>query len=91
MPMMNVRVVSVPVNGSRVQVWMRMRLNPVPRKIVHVLVVRVMPMRVRVFDAFVDVLMFVLFGQMQPETQSHQCRSDGCAGYLGHPFQEKRE
>ena len=37
MPMMNVRVVSVPVNGSRVQVWMGMGLNSVPRKIVDVL------------------------------------------------------
>ena len=53
-----------------------MRLGPIPREVVHVLVVRVMPMRVGVLQSFVRMLMFVFFGQMQPEAKSHQRRGD---------------
>ena len=70
-PMMDVWVMCVPVRDSRVQVWVRMRLNAIPRKIVHVLMVLVMRMGVRVFNVFVGMLMFVPFGEMQPNTEPH--------------------
>ena len=58
---MDVREVSVPVNGSFMQMRMRMRFGAVPLEGVDMLMVLIVPMRVHVLDGFVDVLMDVMF------------------------------
>ena len=63
---MNIRKVSVPVHGGFVQVRMRMRFGAIPLECVGMLMVFVMAVRVRVLDGFVDMLVDVLFAQMQP-------------------------
>ena len=75
-PMMDVGVMHVFMNHGFVLVWVRMGLNSVPCKIVHVLMVLVMRMGVRVFNVFVGMLMFVPFGEMQPNTETHQRRGN---------------
>ena len=70
-PMMDVWVMHVFMNHGFVPMWVAMRLDAIPRKIVHVLMVLVMRMGVRVFDVFVGMLMFVPFGEMQPNTEPH--------------------
>jgi hypothetical protein len=61
MPMMDIRKVSVPVNGGFVQMGMRMGLGAIPLECVRMLMVLVMPVRVRVLDRVVDVLVDVTF------------------------------
>ena len=75
-PMMDVWEVSVPVNDGCVPVWVGMRLDAIPLEIVCVLVMRVVPMRMGVFNFFVSVLVFMMFAQMQPEADRHECRGD---------------
>ena len=40
------------------------------------LMVFVMAVRMHVLDGFVDVLVDVLFAEMQPQTERHECRGD---------------
>ena len=61
MPMMDVRKVSVPVHGGFVQMGMRMGLGAIPLECVRMLMVLVMPVRVRVLDCVVNVLVDVAF------------------------------
>ena len=61
MPMMDIRKVSVPVDGGFVQMRMRMRLGAVPGECVGMSMVLVVPVRVSVLDCIVDVLMDVMF------------------------------
>jgi hypothetical protein len=61
MPMMDIRKVSVPVDGGFVQMGMRMRLSAVPLECMGMSMVLVMPMRVRVLDCVVDMLVDVVF------------------------------
>jgi hypothetical protein len=61
MPMMDIRKVSMPVDGGFVQMRMSMRFGAVPREWVGMPMVLVMPMRVHVLDRLVDVLMDVVF------------------------------
>ena len=61
MPMMDVRKVSVPVHGGLMQMRMGMRLGAVPLECVGMSMVLVMPVRVRVLDCVVDVLVDVMF------------------------------
>ena len=75
-PMMDVWEMNVFMNHDFVPVWVGMRLDAVPRKIVYVLVVHVMSMSVRVVDCIVCVLMFVSFAQMQPKTDRHKYAGD---------------
>jgi len=75
-PMMDVWEMNVFVNHGFVPVWVRMRLDAIPRKIVYVPVVHVMSMSVDVLDCIVCVLMFVAFGQMQPKTDRHKYAGD---------------
>ena len=74
--MMNVRKVGVPVHGGFVNVRMCMRLGAIPLERVGMLMVFVMAVRVNVLDGFVDVLMDVLFAEMQPQTERHECRGN---------------
>jgi len=75
-PMMDVWEMNVFVNHGFVPVWVRMRLDAIPRKIVYVPVVHVMSMSVGVVDCIVCVLMFVAFAQMQPKTDRHKYAGD---------------
>ena len=61
MPMMDIRKVSVLVDGGFVQMGMRMGLGAIPLERVRMLMVLVMPVRVRVLDRVVDVLVDVTF------------------------------
>ena len=61
MPMMDIRKVSVPVEGGLMQMRMSMRFGAVPREWVGISMVLIMPMRVHVLDGFVDVLVDVMF------------------------------
>lgn len=53
-------------------VLMRMWLRAIPSKIMLVLVVGVMAVPVVVVNGVVFVLVFMRFGQMQPDPRSHQ-------------------
>ena len=75
-PMMDVWEMNVFVNHGFVPVWVRMRLDAIPLKIVYVPVVHVMTMSVGVVDCIVCVLMFVAFAQMQPKTNRHKYAGD---------------
>lgn len=74
--MMNIRKVSVPVHGGFVQVRMCMRFGAIPLECMAVLMVFVMAMRMRMLGGFVDVLVNVLFTEMQPQTERHECRGN---------------
>src|SRR3546814_12810556 len=55
---------------------MRVRLVPIPRKFVRMLMVLIMYMAVRMGYGVVRMYVFMTFGQVQPHTDSHQkCRS----------------
>jgi hypothetical protein len=58
---MDVRKVSMPVDGGFVRMRMGMRFGAVPLECVGMLMVLVMPVRVYVLDSFVDVLVDVVF------------------------------
>ena len=70
--MVDVRIVRVDVRQRHVTVGMRMRLAAVPREVVGVLVMIVVHMAVRVQQLFVRMLVFVTFGQVQPNAGGHQ-------------------
>src|SRR5438445_10677011 len=74
--MMDVWEMNVFMNHDFVPVWVGMRLDAIPRKIVYVPVVHVMSMSVGVVDCIVCVLMFVSFAQMQPKTDRHKYAGD---------------
>src|SRR3546814_9872272 len=76
MLMMNVGVVRVIVCNPHVCVPMRVRLVPIPRKFVRMLMVLIMYMAVRMGYGVVRMHVFMTFGQVQPHTDSHhKCRS----------------
>ena len=77
MPVVNIRKVRVPMHQCVVRVTMRVRLRSVPRKIVPMPVVLVMPMRVLVRHDFVDVQVVVTLGEMQVHAGGHQRAGDG--------------
>lgn len=66
-----------------VPVDVHVRLPAIPRESVRVLVMFVMPMRVRMLHRLVYVFMLVPLAQMQPYAKRHQ----GC----GHPEQDARD
>ena len=74
--MMNVRKVSVPVHGGFVRMRVRMRFGAIPLERVGMLMVFVMAVRVHVLDGFVDMLVDVVFAEMQPQTERHERRGD---------------
>src|SRR6188472_4333628 len=73
-PMMNVGVMDVLVDERFMPVDVCVRLDAIPLKIVSVVVMRVMPMRVRVQDGFMGVLVYMMFAQMEPEAERHESR-----------------
>jgi hypothetical protein len=77
MPVMNIREMRVRMRDRRMGMLMGVRLVAIPREIVLVLVMRVVPMTMRVVQRGVRVRMLVTFADVQPDTQGHQGR--------GHP------
>lgn len=73
MPVMNVRIVRMLVRDHFMPVWMHMGFAAIPYKIMRMLMVLVMTVRMLVLHCFMRVLMLVSLGQMQPDTQGHQC------------------
>ena len=72
------------VNYWGMPVGMRVRLLPVPRKIMLMLVMSVVAVGMSVFHRLVDMLMLVPFPQMQPYAQRHQrcSKPEQDTGYL---------
>ena len=58
------------------RVLVRVWLTPVPLEGMLVLVVRIMAMGVAVGQRFVEVLVLVRLGQVQPDSGSHQRRGE---------------
>ena len=75
-PMMHIWKMNVFMNYRFVPVWVGMRLDTIPLKVVYVPVVHVMAMSVSVVNCIVGVLMFVPFAQMQPKTDRHKYAGD---------------
>jgi hypothetical protein len=89
MPMMDVRVVRMAVQQRLVAMLVGMRLFAVPAGLVRVPMVRVVNVRVIVSERFVQMLVFVPLGQMQPDAERHQ----GCGRQenQGEGLSEKRD
>lgn len=71
-PVVDVRKVRVPVRQNAMPMRVHMRLAPVPRKVMLVLVMRVVSMRMRVLERLMRVLVLVPFSNMQPDADGHQ-------------------
>lgn len=71
-PVVDVRKVRVPVRQDPMPMRVHVRLAPVPRKVMLVLVVRVVSMRMRVFERLMRVVVLVPFANMQPDANAHQ-------------------
>ncbi len=72
MAVMQVRVMRVPVAHRAVPVRVRMRLAD--RPVMGMAVMGIMPMRMFMLQRLMRMLMFVAFGQVQPETHGHEAR-----------------
>ena len=72
MPMMNIGKVRMLVRHRFVDVRMGVRLTRINVGWVFVLVMFIMAVPVRVFQEFMRMLVFVLFGQVQPDSTRHQ-------------------
>ena len=70
--MMSVRIVRMSVLERFVYVGVRMRLLPVPARIVLMLMMGVVNMRMFVLQRQVAVAMGMAFGEMQPYSGSHE-------------------
>lgn len=71
-PVMDVGEMRVRMCQRLVNVRMRVRLARVDARRVLVLVMFVVNVAVCVFQSLVQMFMFVLFGEMQPDTKTHQ-------------------
>ena len=75
-PMMEVRVVWMPVDQADVPMPMSVRLAGRVAGAVRVLMMLVVPMPVFMVHRLVNVLVLVPLGQMQPEAEAHQTASN---------------
>ena len=87
MAMMQIGIMRVFVPQGGVAVPVRMRLAD--RAIMVMLMVLVMHMRMFVLQRFVDVLMVMAFGKMQPQPDRHQ--QAGTDQLDGHRFAKQGE
>jgi hypothetical protein len=76
MPVVHVGIVRMAVGKLLMYVWMRVRLTTVPRKVVRVLVMFVMPVAMRVRRRFMRVRVFMAFSQVKPDAASHERGGD---------------
>jgi hypothetical protein len=70
--MMDVREMRVTVRERLMHMGMSVGLFPVPRKVVSVLMVGVMPMPMVMRKRFVRMVVCVAFADMQPYAQRHE-------------------
>jgi hypothetical protein len=75
-PMMQVRVVGMPVHQWCMAMPMRVRLAGRVGRQMIVLMMSIVAMAMLVFHSFMNVLMLMPFCQMQPEAEAHQASSD---------------
>ena len=75
MTMMHIRIVRMTVSHRFVHVRMRVRLFTVPKEIMGVLVMRVMPMLMVMLQCGGFMQMIVVFAHVQPHADSHQAAS----------------
>ncbi len=71
MPMVDVGVMRMFMRHRRMLMKMAVRLPAVPLEIVLMLVMQVMDVAVGMFHRLMRVLMGVVLGQVQPDTQAH--------------------
>ena len=76
MPMMEVRVVRMPVHQANVPVPMSVWFTGRIAGTMRVLMMLVVTMSVFMLHRLVNVLMLMTFGQMQPEAEAHQATSN---------------
>jgi hypothetical protein len=76
MPVMQIGVVGMPVHQPDMLVPMRVRLTGRIDVSMLVLVMSIVTMPVFVSRRFVEVIVLVLFGQVQPKAQAHQAARD---------------
>jgi hypothetical protein len=75
-PVMDIREMRMRVRHGCMAVRMGMRLVAVPREVVLVLVMRVVPVTMRVLERIVRVRMLMTFANVQPHAERHQRCSD---------------
>ena len=73
---MEIGIVRMSVPHRRMRVPVRVRLAHRHRVAMLVLVMLVMAVRVLVRERRMDVLMVVVFGQVQPDAEPHECGGD---------------
>jgi hypothetical protein len=71
-PVMDVRVMRMTVSYHRVLVQVVVLADAAPFKFMRVLVVRIVAMQMVMRHRFMDMFVPMLFGQMEPDPQSHQ-------------------
>src|SRR5476651_2522728 len=76
MPMMDVGEVRVRMGQRLMPVWVAMLRSRHDGHVVFMLVMLVMRVLVVVFQRLVRVRMLVMFGQMQPDAESHESAGD---------------
>ena len=76
MAVMHVRIVPVSVHELVMHVCMHMRLASVTGERMRVTVVLIMNVRMRVLLSVMRVRVFVMLGDMQPDTNCHQRSGD---------------
>src|SRR5256885_7999644 len=75
MPMMNVRVVRMPVSQHLVRMGMDMRVFAAPFSAMAMLMVLIMSVAVRMHDRLMRVLMLMTLSQVKPNADAHEhCR-----------------
>ena len=72
MAVVDVGIMRMAVRESRMRVFVRMRLNAVPGRIVRMLVMFIMHVMVRVLRRFVGMCVLVTLGEVQPDTSRHE-------------------
>ena len=71
MPMVNIRVMRVAVPYGQMHVAMAVSSLAAPRKFMRMAVVFVVAVRVVVVQRLVQMLVSMVFGQVQPDAQAH--------------------
>ena len=70
--MVNIWVMWMRMPQFRMHMLVIMRLLPIPRKFMNVLVMNIVDMTVLMFKGFMMVFMLMVLGQMNPDADSHQ-------------------
>ena len=70
--MVNIRKMWVLMCHFDMHMLVIMRLLPVPRKFMNMLVMNIVDMTVFMFKGFMMVFMFMVLSQMNPDADSHQ-------------------